>query len=94
MAKLNIHHHERVDGHPHRWHVFMHGRSDPVCVELPHEERARLDMSDEEVHELLPTALERHHGTENRDDVLPGEEYQDATSWDSPVRVMQTHFMG
>ena len=26
MAKLHISHHERVEGHPHRWHVFFHGR--------------------------------------------------------------------
>ena len=39
----------------------------------------------------LPRALQRH-AEDNRDDVLPGEEYQDVT-WDSPVRVMQTHFM-
>ncbi len=48
-------------------------------------------MSDQEIHDLLPTALERHH-TENRDDQLgDGEAYQDA-SWDMPVRVMQMHF--
>jgi hypothetical protein len=47
-------------------------------------------MSDDDVHNLLPSALQRH-ATENRDDVLPGEEYQDV-SWDAPVRVMQTHF--
>jgi hypothetical protein len=39
---------------------------------------------------MLPTALERHH-TENRDDVLPGEEYSEASA-DAPVRVMQMHF--
>lgn len=91
MAKLRISHHERVEGRPHRWNVFLHGRPDPVPVELPEEERRSLDMSDEEVHELLPTALQRH-ADENRDDVLPGEEYQDVT-WDAPVRVMQTHFI-
>ena len=91
MPKIPISHHERVEGHPHRWHVHLHGRSEPIPVELPEEERAKLDMSDEEIHALLPSALERH-ATENRDDVLPEEEYQDVT-WDSPVRVMQTHFM-
>ena len=34
--------------------------------------------------------LQRHH-TENRNDVLPGEEYRDV-SWDAPVRVFQMHF--
>ena len=92
MAKLRISHHERVEGHPHRWHVFFHDRAEPVPVELHDEERRSLEMSDEEIHNLLPTALQRH-ADENRDDVPPGEEYRDAT-WDAPVRVMQTHFMG
>jgi hypothetical protein len=89
--KLPISHHERVEGHPHRWHVFFHGRSEPVPVELDPVERSGLEMSDEDIHNLLPSALQRH-ADDNRDDVLPGEEYQDVT-WDSPVRVMQTHFM-
>jgi hypothetical protein len=92
MSKLPIRHHERVEGHPHRWHVHVDGRDAPIPVELPYEERVQLDMSDEEVHAYLPTALQRHLD-ENRDDELPGEEYHDAT-WDAPVRVMQTHFMG
>ena len=91
MAKLSISHHERVPGDPHRWHVHLHGRSQPVAVELPEDERRNLDMTDEDIHNLLPSALQRH-ADENRDDVLPGEEYQDVT-WDAPVRVLQTHFM-
>jgi hypothetical protein len=93
MAKLSIHHHERVEGHPHRWHVYLHGRPDPIPVELPPDERSGLEMSDDDIDQLLPSALQQHHATTNRDDVLPGEEYKDV-SWDSPVRVMQTHFMG
>jgi hypothetical protein len=93
MAKLSISHHERVAGHPHRWHVHLHGRSKPVVVELPTEERSSLDMSDEEIHNLLPTALQRRVEETNRDDVLPAEQEQDV-AWDSPVRVYQTHFMG
>jgi hypothetical protein len=89
---LSISHHERVEGHPHRWHVHLHGRSQPIPVELPEEERRSLDMSDEEIHNLLPTALQRHAEERNRDDTLPDEQYDDVT-WDSPVRVMQTHFM-
>jgi hypothetical protein len=87
MAKLHISHHERVEGHPHRWHVFLHGREEPVPVELPPDERQGLEMSDEDIHNLLPSALQRH-AEDNRDDEL----YEDVT-WDSPVRVMQTHFM-
>ena len=54
---------------------------------------ARLDLTDEEIHERLPSALERHY-TENRDDLLmvPGEQYNEA-SWDSPVRLLQNHFV-
>jgi hypothetical protein len=90
MSSLHIRHHERVEGHPHRWHVFLHGRDEPIPVELDPAEREGLEMSDQDIHDMLPTALERHH-TENRDDVLPGEEYQDANA-DAPVRVLQMHF--
>jgi hypothetical protein len=89
---LRISHHERVSGHPHRWHVHLHDREKPVPVELPEEERVKLDLSDEEIHELLPTALQRRM-LENRDDELRAEGEQ-AASWDAPVRVYQTHFMG
>ena len=92
MAKLSISHHERVEGHPHRWHVHLHGRPQPVPVELGAEDRAGLDMTDEEIHNLLPSALQRH-ADEHFPDEEAGEEYQDAT-WDSPVRVLQTHFTG
>src|SRR3982751_2886534 len=83
---LHISHHERVDGHPHRWHVFLHGRDQPIPVELDPDERQSLELSDQQIHDLLPMALERHH-TENREDALPGAEYHDA-SWDTPVRVL------
>ena len=63
-----------------------------MVVELPAEERDALDMSDEEVHALLPTALRRRL-SDNRDDRL-GDETDDDVAWDAPVRVYQTHFMG
>jgi len=91
MATLHISHHERVPGHPHRWHVHLHGHDKPMVVELPEEERANLDLSDEEIHELLPTALRRREES-NRDDELPGESGNDVPA-DAPVRVYQTHFM-
>jgi hypothetical protein len=91
MAKLNISHHERVPGHPHRWHVHLHGHDKPMVVELPPDERESLELTDEEVHDLLPTALQRRVEETNRDDVLPAEEEQDV-AWDAPVRVYQTHF--
>jgi hypothetical protein len=93
MAKLQISHHERVEGHPHRWHVHLHDREEPLVVELPPEERESLDMSDEEIHALLPTALMRREET-NRDDELPAEPEAHDTTWDAPVRLYQTHFTG
>ena len=90
MAKLHITHHERVAGHPHRWHVHLHGRSEPVVVELPEEERRSLELTDEDIHNLLPTALQRH-ASENRDDVLESEQSHDVM-FDAPVRLYQTHF--
>ena len=80
------------EGHPHRWHVHLHGHDKPMVVELPPDERESLELTDEEVHNLLPTALQRRVGETNRDDVLPADEEQDVT-WDAPVRVYQTHFM-
>jgi hypothetical protein len=91
MAKLQISHHERVPGHPQRWHVHLHGREKPMVVELPEQERARLELSDEEIHNLLPTALQRREES-NRDDELGDNPEQDV-AWDAPVRVYQTHFM-
>src|ERR1700748_2834746 len=93
MAKLHITHHERVPGHPHRWHVHLHGRSEPITVELPEEERRSLELTDEEIHNLLPTALQRH-ANENRDDVLPTESENHDVAFDAPVRVFQTHSCG
>jgi hypothetical protein len=90
MPKLSISHHERVEGHPHRWHVHLHGHDRPVPVELPANEREKLDLSDEEIHALLPTAVQRY--AERTPDDPPGERFRDAT-WDSPVRVLQTHFI-
>ena len=87
---LNISHHERVPGHPHRWHVHLHGRSQPIAVELPEEERRSLELSEDEIHALLPSALEQH-AVENPD-MVAGKEYHDV-NWDTPVRLLQTHFM-
>ena len=83
MAKLDISHHELIGTRPHRWHVHLHDHDAPVHVELPEEERARLDLSDEEINDLLPVGFERAHGS-----------HSDEETWDAPVRVYQTHFMG
>jgi hypothetical protein len=92
VPDLNITHHERVPGHRFRWHVHLRDREQPMVVELPEEERAGLDLSDEEIHALLPTAVRRlAHST--RDDELPGEGEPDVPA-EAPVRVYQTHFIG
>jgi hypothetical protein len=84
---LHISHHERVEGHRHRWHVFVHGRDEPIHVELSPEDREQLGMSDEEIHDRLPDALLRH-AHENRDDELPG-----YASWEEPLQVRHPHFL-
>ena len=89
---MDIRHHERVGGHRLRWHVHLEGRQRPIVVELPEEEREGLELTDEEIHELLPTALRRRVET-HPDEVPPDEEAADV-AWDSPVRVYQTHFLG
>lgn len=85
MPKLSISQHERVDGHPHRWRVHIDGRPEPVIVELAPEDRQQLDLSDEEIHALLPTALQRRVDESSDEHDIP---------WDTPVRLMQTHFIG
>jgi hypothetical protein len=71
--------------------VHNDGRSQPVVVELSDEERRQLELSDEEIHALLPTALERR--LEANHDALPDETLHDV-AWDTPVRVLQTPFIG
>jgi hypothetical protein len=87
---LRISHHERVPGHTHRWHVHLHGRPEPIPVELPPEEREKLDLSDEEIHELIPSALEQY--AVDFPDAPPDEHFRDVSP-EAPVRVLQTHFM-
>jgi hypothetical protein len=81
MAILDISHHERVEGHPHRWHVHLRDRDEPLLVELPPQEREKLELTDDEIHQLLPTALERHAADVGH------------TNFDAPVRVLQQHFI-
>ncbi len=56
----------------------------PVEVRLPAEERRKLELSDDQFHDLLPTARVRHLGV------------RDGTSqtWDEPVRLYADHFRG
>lgn len=89
---LHISHHERVEGHPHRWHVFLHGRDEPIPVELDPDERQSLDLTDEEIHHRLPSALQRHHTDNVESEMLPLEHYHNA-SFDRPVRLLQNHFV-
>ena len=44
---MQITHHERVEGHPHRWLVFLHGHDEPVHVELSSEDRDQLGDDDQ-----------------------------------------------
>jgi hypothetical protein len=92
MAKLEISHHERVGTTPHRWRVHLRGRDEPVLVELPDEERAGLDLSDDEIDELLPIAFHRRH-EHLPDDPAEPKEPESGGTWDAPVRVYQMHFM-
>src|SRR4051794_29348438 len=84
---MHITHHERVEGHPHRWHVFLHGHDEPIHVELSPEHRAELDMTDEEIHEALPHAVERK-ATVTRDDELSG-----YGAGDQPLGVDHMHLL-
>jgi hypothetical protein len=93
MAKLEISHHERVGDRPHRWHVHLRGRSKPMLVELPDDEREALDLNDDEIHELLPLALQRRHA-HHPDDFPEAHEHDEAElGTETPVRVYQMHFM-
>ena len=85
---MQITHHERVEGHPHRWLVFLHGHDGPVHVELSSEDRDQLGMmTNEEIHEALPNAVVRH-ATANRHDELRG-----YSSWDHPLEIGHPHFL-
>jgi len=84
---MHITHHERVEGHPHRWHVFLHGHDEPVHVELSPEDRDQLKMTDVEIHQALPNAVVRH-ATANRHDELGR-----YSSWDHPLQISHPHFL-
>jgi hypothetical protein len=84
---LHISHHERAEGHPHRWRVFLHGHDDPIHVQLSPHDREQLEMTDEEIHEVLPNAVVSYH-TENRDDQLG-----DYGSWEKPLEIGHPHFL-
>ena len=84
---MHITHHERVEGHPHRWHVFLHGHDEPVHVELSPEHRDQLDMTDEEIHEALPNAVRRHAAANHNDPV------SSYGTWDQPLRIDHMHLL-
>jgi hypothetical protein len=92
MSEPDIARHERVGTNPHRWHVHLHGRDEPVLVELPDEERAGIDLSDDEIHDLLPIAFHRRH-RHLPDDGPEAPDPEMGRTWDAPVRVYQMHFM-
>jgi hypothetical protein len=58
-----------------------------VHVELSPEDRAQLEMTDEEIHEALPNAVVLH-ATHNRDDELGN-----YTHPDRPLEIGHPHFL-
>ncbi len=78
--------HRRAPGSPgdgtHRWQVELQDAR-VIDVELPGEERASLELSDDELHDLLPAALDRHAEAAEHD-----------VMWDAPVRLFADHFRG
>ena len=84
---MHITHHERVEGHPHRWHVFLHGHDEPVHVELSPEQRGHLNLTDEEIHDVIPDAVVSH-ATANHDDPLSS-----YGTWDQPLRIDHVHLL-
>ena len=55
----------------------------PLDVRLPAEERSKLELSDDQLHDLLPTALVRHLGVRDTPHTS-----------DQPVRLYADHFRG
>ena len=84
---MHITHHERVEGHPHRWHVFLHGHDEPVHVELTPEERGHVNLTDEEIHDVIPDAVASHVNA-NHDDPLSS-----YGTWDQPLRLDHIHLL-
>lgn len=72
----------------HRWRVELLDR-EPLEVELRAEDRATLELTDDELHMLLPPALER--ATAGRRNGA-GDEHD--IPWDEPVRLYGDHFRG
>jgi len=84
---MRVIHHERVEGHSHRWHVFVHGHDAPVHVELSPNDRGQLNMTDEEIHEALPNAVKAHAAANHTD---PLSSYG---TWDQPLRIDHMHLL-
>jgi hypothetical protein len=80
---LHIRHHHRAPGSPgdgtHRWVVDLED-AEALEVELPPEERAKLHLSDAEIHGMLPSALDSYADRQG--------------NWDSAVRLYADHFRG
>ncbi len=84
---MHITHHKRVEGHPHRWHVFLHGHDEPVHVELTPEQRGHVNLTDEEIHDVIPDAVASHVEA-NHDDPL-----RSYGTWDQPLRIDHIHLL-
>ena len=55
-----------------------------VDVRLAFNERRKLELTDDQVRDLLPTALVRHAGVRDGS----------SRTWDEPVRLYADHFRG
>jgi hypothetical protein len=83
--RLPVVRHQRLPDRPdgtRRWRVELLER-EPLEVELQAGERATLELTDDELHMLLPTALERAVEGAARD-----------VPWDEPVYLYGDHFRG
>lgn len=85
LIGVSVRHHARVrlDEEDYYWRVEVEG-APGLDVELPAHERMKLELTDDEIHDLLPTALSRLAA--GRD---PASE-----AWDEPVRLYADHFRG
>jgi hypothetical protein len=84
-APLHVleHRHTAAPDGTHRWRVLLHDDV-PLEVELQAGEREALELDDDELHDLLPTALDRRVAEDGDHDI----------PWDEPVRLYADHFRG
>jgi hypothetical protein len=67
--------------------VFLHGHDEPVHVELTPEQRGHVNLTDEEIHDVIPDAVASHVNA-NHDDPLSS-----YGTWDQPLRIDHVHLL-